>query len=383
MKIKVLRSKFIESLESINKIIAEHSSKMVIITETIKESRIESSALFRERLVKEYNTGKNQECPLCESEINVWENPFGGENLYECKKCRIRLPAEIYEQKAFHVSEKGVADFVARTIGDIGCAQPIGERNYRLGTFYGRDAYFCASPKEGFFNSLTKDALVITCDDSAVPRGWASNGCTVIRFAELFYTKNELEQIRVADSVLKKIKNHTPARRFDKSRQINDRRDKWLTVISHILANGYRASDFHKGKLTAAAAYAWFKKVYPRFNKVARTLDRDMAAFHTVEKKEGAYDKREPVIAKLLETIADDSIPQDRRLEIANNIKNAVAKLKEAERRNGGNPVELPPTGWITDESGRSVAVPTTTDDATFEAVAMREKLKSLKITAA
>lgn len=383
MKFTIIRSKFIEGLASVQNIIAEShkSGKLSVLVEAVGDTHISSSAAFRAGLIEEYNTEHGCNCPLCGGRLQYVTGPDWTDVLV-CDQCNHEISEELSNSKIYRVSERGIAEFIRKQLG-LDFKQPMGEGNYRLGKLYGKNAFFCVSPSAGFYNAHKKDSVFILCDVSSVPHDWTENGCHAIQLSELFYDKTSRSEFAVAKDVLNDLTPKEPKRRFGKNRRINDRRDKWLTVISHILANGYRASDFHKGKLTAVAAYTWFKKVYPRFNKVARTLDRDMAAFHTVEKKKGAYDQREPVIAKLLETIADDSIPQDRRLEIANNIKNAVAKLKEAERRNGGNPVELPPTGWITDESGRSVAVPTTTDDATFDAVAMREKLKSLKITAA
>lgn len=368
--IRVETAKFLDGLAAIAKTLkAEYviETRRIILDD--RAETLKSSAAYREGMIVEHNKGNNDdECPLCGGMVYYCDGPAGGAILV-CGDCHMHIPDAVYDRNAMRVSERGVADFVGRAVGEFHAAQDMGNGNYRLGAVCGREAYFCVAPQAGFFNSLERDVLVITCDDSNVPQGWTTNGRAVVRFAELFYATQGMGEIRIAKGVLKKIDVKEPVRRFGKNRRIHPRRDKWLSVVMNILASKYRPSDFKDGMLTAAGAKRWFSKLFPTIQVGRKTFGRDIDELCNYDPAKHPYDKRQPHIVRLLKLAADPTVTQDRRLECANMIKQELERASAEANRNGGRMVELPEWGWINGADGGSERVPVASDADIYASV--------------
>ena len=369
MKFKIEKAKFLEGLASISKILAESDKgELTLIAEAVKSSSVESSASFSNGLIVRNHMGDKMVCPYCGGEVDILCGGPDFEEDYVCRRCNTYIENEIFDCKLYEVSERAVADFVGNAIGKH-YAQPCGDMTYRIGTIFGKDAFFSVRPKEGFFNSHNEDTVVILCDNSTVPRGWVNDTCKAVMFAELFYAKPGCKDIRIAEDVMAKLKPKVERHRFGKNRIIHERRDLWLSVIMNMLAHPYCGTDFRNGRLTGAAALSWFKKVHHGFNMSARTLSRDMDELRSFKKGRDKYDKHEPVLRALLKLVADPSVTPKRRSEISTNISEQLLKTTAATKRNGGEMVELPQTGWAIGADGHSERVLATSGEAIYKQV--------------
>ncbi|MDY5597661.1 MAG: hypothetical protein SPG40_09250 [Kiritimatiellia bacterium] len=369
MKFKIIRSKFLEGLASVQNIIAEeHQSGIIsVIVEALGENHISSSAAFRAGLVEEYNTEHGCNCPICGGRLEYVTGPDWIDVLV-CEQCKHEISDDLSESKIYRVSECGMAEFVRKQLG-LDYAQRMGNGNYRLGKLHSKKVFFCVSPNAGFYNAHNKDSIFILCDISSVPRDWTENGCHAILFTELFYEKKSSGDFGIAKDVLNDLKPKEPNRRFGKNRLIHERRDLWLSVLMHILTAKYNGNDFKKGMLTGAAAARWFNKVHPRSKLPAWTLARDIKQLVSGCTKNTPYDKHEDHITTFLKLAADPNLTQDKRAKAADYIKELLLKATEDTKRNGGKMVELPEVGWVTGADGRSEAVPATSEDTVINAV--------------
>ena len=370
MKFKIEKAKFLEGLASISRILAESDKReLTLIAEAMKDSSVESSASFRNGLIVRNHVGDDGDCPYCGGEVEtIYDGPDLEEEVYFCRRCKRQIENEILDCKLYEISERAVADFVGNAVGEH-YAQHSEDRTYRIGKIFGKDAFFSVRPKEGFFNSHTEDTIVILCDNSTVPRGWVNDTCKAVMFAELFYAKPGCKDIRIAEDVMAKLKPKVERLRFGKNRIIHERRDLWLSVIMNMLAHPYCGTDFRNGRLTGAAALSWFKKVHHGFNMSARTLSRDMDELRSFKKGRDKYDKHEPVLRALLKLVADPSVSPKRRSEISTNISEQLLKTTAATKRNGGEMVELPQTGWAIGADGHSERVLATSGEAIYKQV--------------
>jgi len=116
---KISRITVLEGLAPISKAVMEackYGDVHLIIDD---ESRtVQTSAAFLKGLVAEYNKGKKLECPVCGGTVSKVETFFGDDG-YVCEKCRKHLPSEMFQGKAYFISEQGVANFVGKTIGEF------------------------------------------------------------------------------------------------------------------------------------------------------------------------------------------------------------------------------------------------------------------------
>ena len=369
MKFKFEKAKFLEGLASISKILAESDNdRMTLITEAVNEATVESSAVFSSGIIVRSHIGERMQCPYCGGVVDELRGGFVFDEHYACRNCNTLIEDEVFDCKLYEVNERAVADFIGNAIGNHE-SYLCGDRTYRIGKLFGKDAFFSVCPKEGFFNSHTEDTVAILCDNSTVPRGWANDTCKAVLFAELFYVKSGCKDIRIAEDVMAKLKPKEARPRFGRNRIIHERRDLWLTILMNIFAHPYRNEDFRNGKLTGAAALSWFKKVHKGFKMSARTLSRDMDELRSFKKDRDKYDKHEPVLKALLKLVADPSVTPKRRLEISTNISEQLLKAKAATECNGGEMVELPRTGWAVGTDGHSERVLVTSDEAIYDQV--------------
>lgn len=368
MKFKIIRSKFLEGLASVSKIVEEHCKNQtlsIILAEMERGKPIEPGAAFRNGLI--VRPKNNYTCPLCGSDLEIRDD-YSGNEFYVCDKCNHSVPEELFQPNAYVASIEGIAEFVRKSIGGT-CCRSCGDGNYRLGKVFGMNAFFCGSPNNGFFNSHSENTLLIICDTSSVPHGWVSSSCKVVPFAELFYTKDHGKEICLDEDCFNALKpKDASKRRFGKNRHIHDRRDAWLVVLMHILTAALNKKDIHAGKFTATAAERWFKKVHPRIGIGYKTISRDMEEFRLYDKENDAYDKREPLIVELLKYAATTE-QMELRLKAANGIKALLAKAAEDTKRNGGEMAELPDTGWVIGADGSSECVPVTSEDSVIDSV--------------
>lgn len=369
MKFKIIRSKFLEGLASIQNIVAEHckSGELPILVEAVGDTLISSSAAFRAGLVEEYNTEHGCNCPLCGGRLEYVTGP-NWDDVLVCEQCRNEIPDDIAKSKIYRVSKRGMAEFVRKQLG-LDYAQHMGDENYRLGKLHGKKVFVCFSPSAGFYNAHNKDSIFIMCDVSSVPTDWTANGCHAILFGELFYDKPSKGEFGIAKDILEDLMPKDTKRRFGKNRVIHKGRDYWLSVIMNILSTKYQESDFRDSKLTGAAAMRWFRKVYPKYKGCARTFTRQMEEFTTYDKEKDRYDKREPLIANLLKYLANPNTPQEDRIKTAKGIADLLDQAKQATRRNGGIPVELPESSWSVGEDGKSERVLTVSADTIYDNV--------------
>jgi len=369
MTFKIIRSKFIEGLASVQNIVAEeHRSGLIpVIAEASGEKHISSSAAFRAGLVEEHNAGHGGNCPLCGGQLEYVTGP-DWDDILVCEQCRHDISDDLSKSKIYRVSQRGMAEFARKQLG-LDYAQHMGDGNYRLGKLHGKNAFFCISPSAGFYNAHNKDSVFILCDISSVPHDWTANACHAIQFTELFYEKPSKCEFGMAKDILNDLKPKDAKRRFDKNRLIHKRRDNWLSVIMNILSEKYRESDFRDGMLTGAAALRWFRKLFPKVKGCARTFSRDIGEFATYDRKNDQYDKREPLIVNLLKYAANENIPLEDRVKTAKAVATVLAQAKEGSHRNGGVPVELPETSWGEGADGKSERVLTVSGETVYAKV--------------
>jgi len=370
MKFKIIRSKFLEGLASVQNIVAEHckSGELPILVEAVGDTHISSSAAFRAGLVEEYNTEHGCNCPICGGRLEFVTGPDWHDVLV-CEQCRNEIPDDIAESKIFRVSKRGMAEFVRKQLG-LDYAQHMGDDNYRLGKLHGKKVFVCFSPSAGFYNAHNKDSIFIMCDVSSVPTDWTANGCLAILFGELFYDKPSKGEFGIAKDILDDLKPKDVKRRFGKNRLIHERRDLWLSVLMYILTAKYNSKDFNKeGMLTGAAAARWFSKAFPHIKLSARTLNRDIEQLTHSSSNSTPYDKHEDYIVMLLKLAADPKLPQEKRTRAANCIKELILKAAEDKKHNGDKMAELPEVGFVNGDDGRSKAVLLTSEDTVIDAV--------------
>ena len=374
MTIKIDRAKFIEQLAAIKEILVDayKNDRMHYIVADAK-SEVEDSVLFKNGMI-EWSNHEN-ECPFCGDPVYIQDSDqLGGPyEIFVCSKCHRQIPNELYEKITYVVSPDGVAEFVKRSLG-CKYVHPCGDGNYRLGKLYGRAVYFCASPVEGLYNTHNENVILVVCDMASVPKGWQNDTCKVIPFTELFYMKDGA--IRLADAA-EELKPKEREPRFGRRRRVADRRDEWLEVLAHIFDNAYNPRDFRKDKktnkrrLTSAAAARWFAKVHPEIDVGGKTFSRDIDAFCTYDKSADVYDKREPVIASLLEAATNPKYTDAQRKAASQFAMDQRLKAKKMAEDNGGIPVNLPDVKFAVGADGRSEAVVATPEDSVYGRMVM------------
>ncbi len=358
MNPKIGKAKSIEDLAVISKILVD-GCKNEIMHYIIDDGKVnvEDTLVFRTGMVKKLALG--MECPECGGDVA--EEEVG---VYVCESCRKHYPPEMYTRKIYSVEPDGVAEFVRSSLG-CRYKQNCGHGYYRLGKLFGKKVYFCVSPDEGFYNSHNENYIIIVCDTSSVPKGWPSDCCKVVPFAELFYIKENRQEIRVAD-IIDDLKPKISEPRFGKRLRVNERRDAWLEVLSHILTADFNHRDFRNGKLTQSAAARWFTAVHPEIKISTKTFSRDMDEFRQYDKHKDTYDKREPVIVHLLDAAANPKYTRLQRRRAAQFAVDQRIKAKELAEDNGGIPVNLPDVKFAIGVDGRSEAVITTPEDSVY-----------------
>lgn len=369
MKFKIIKSVFLKGLEEIQKAVIEsvEDEHLAVIVESVNDVTLERGVAFREGLVAEYNESKGQKCPICGGTVGEFLDADDATS-YVCEDCEEQLPHVFFDEnkKTFVLHPERFAAIIQRELGLKDCRR-VGMGCYQLGGLFGRRAFFCVSPQSGFFNTHTKDTVVIALDTSSVPEHWAGGSCQAIAFDELFSADAVKGVIRFVPDVLKTLRTDEPERRRAKNRIIHERREMWLQALGMMLAVTYRANDFRRGRLTASAALRWFKKTHQRFGMNARTLARDMEEFaHFDPKNGGAYDKREAVIVWLLKQVAKPDMPQSEREALARRIADALYALEHQKAMNGGVPVELDKVGWVVSTGGKSERVLSVSEDAVY-----------------
>lgn len=367
MKFKIIKSKFLEGLAAIEKLVIEASKEdyRYIVTEPESSKKVEESAAYRAGIVRDYNRAGNMVCPCCDGSVSDMRDMFGtGE--YRCDDCGKRLPRELYEGKTFIIDEAGFAKFAAYQLG-LKEFRHAEQGVYSLGRLYGLRTYFCVSPRSGFFNSHNANTLVFALDLSEVPCGWSSETCRAVSFGELFSEDCERGELLAVADVLADLKPRPEESATGKNHIIHERRDLWLAAIMQMLSCPYDPKDFKNGFLKPAAAMKWIRKAEPTFSMSTRTLIRDMEEFRHCEK--GGKDKRESIIVLLLKTAADLKRMPKERLELAKRIADGLCALREQMKLNGGRPVELAKVGWAVGADGHSERVLISSEESIYDRV--------------
>lgn len=378
-KFVILRSKILEGLASVQDILAKESiSRVKHVLVDSDGHYINSRAAFLNGLVEEYNSTHHGDCPICGGRVHSVLND-DWEEVDVCENCKNEV-TDLADKKLYHVSEHGMAEFVRKQLG-FRFAQRLGGGNYRLGMLHGKKAFFCVSPKHGFYNAHNKDSVFFLCNVESVPEGWTANGCHAIPFAELFYEKSDGVSIGMAEDVLNDLKPKVPERRFGEHRRIHERRDDYLSVVMNILTSPYNAKDFKRGMITPTALAKWHRKLFKDASpKSRKTFERDLNELRFYDPKKDAYDKRQSHIVSLFEYAASPNNSQEDRLKIADCLKDALTDL-QAKTRRAGKPIELPQWGWITGADGKSERVPVVSATSMYEEV--DQHLKNDKESAA
>ncbi len=300
----------------------------------------ESSAAFREGLVREYNE-KMTNCPKCGGVLRYTEEGKG-----DCRNCKTLFEFPKENAHLCYVSEEAVAEFIARRIGN-GFAHRTGDY-YHLGEVRGRTLYYGTDPSKCFYSAHKGNdvAIVLGRNTAVVPEGWTGHP---VYFSELFYTSDKYGDIRISSDILRSLlpkprKENSAA--HPRTRQIHKRRSEWLMFIVSLLSAPYCAEDFYRGSLKPTVARDWFVENIPGAPKDAKQYQRDLRAFRHLATGEGKPDQREESIVLLLRTAADSRRTMKERRGIAKVIPELVQYLKKGAEKNPGRPMNITRGAW-------------------------------------
>lgn len=300
----------------------------------------ETSAAFRDGLVREYNS-MMAKCPKCGGALVCTEDGKG-----DCRNCKTVFDFPREDAHLCYVSEEAVAKFVSNRIGS-GVAYRTGD-NYHLGEVRGRTLYYGTNPSKGFFSAHRGDnvAIVLGRNSAEVPESWTGH---VAYFSELFYVNETCGDIResgnILGALLPKPRNANSSSK-SRSRQVHKRRNEWLMFIANLLSKPYREDDFFRGALKPQVACDWFVKNVHGAPREAKQYQRDLRAFRHLASGEGKPDQREEFIILLLRTAADRRHTMEERRGIARVIPDLVQYLQNASAKNPGRPVNITRGAW-------------------------------------
>ena len=318
------------------------------------------SIAFRERLVNEYNESQPPVCPLCDIPLRFIEP-----EVAECPRCGNQCEFPDYDKDKCVISEKGVAEFVARQIAH-GWARRTGD-HYHLGEVRGRTLFYGTNPGKYFYTSHRGDVgIVLGSNDAGVPEWWNGH---VAHLSELFYVDEPTNVIRVARDIAKDLL--PPEKRHEKlagSRMIHERRSEWLMFISHLFSKPLNPKDFCNGRIRPRVACDWFMKHYPGTAPTSsKQYQRDLYAFRHLGKDPTKPDKRERFIVLLLRWAADKKYTNEERMSIAKLITELVLYLQEGAEKNHGHPIEITRSVWQHCKDGTKERVAVTDIDKFFD----------------
>lgn len=300
----------------------------------------ESSAAFREGLVREYSAGMTN-CPKCGGTLVQTVDGKG-----DCRKCKTEYDFPKEDAHLCYVNEEAVAEFIGNRIGN-GFANRTGDY-YHLGEVRGRTLYYGTEPSKGFFSAHRGDgvALILGRNTALVPDGWTGHPAY---FSELFYVHEACGDIRISSNILASLlpKDRTAKSAIHpRNRQIHKRRNEWLMFIAYLLSKPYCAGDFYRGSLKPMVARNWFVANNPGSPKDAKQYQRDLHAFRHLAVGEGKPDQREEAIVLLLRIAADGRRTAEERRGIAKVIPELVLHLQEGATRNPGRPMNITRGAW-------------------------------------
>lgn len=323
------------------------------------------SVAFREGLVKEYNETHQPACPLCDIPLRFIEP-----DLAECPRCGNQCEFPDHDKDRCVISEEGVAEFVARMIGN-GWANKTGD-HYHLGEVRGRTLFYGTNPGKHFYSSHKGDVgIVLGSNDAVVPETWNGH---VAYFSELFYVNEPTGEIRISRNIIRDLL--PSAKRYEQSlgpRMIHERRSEWLMFISHLFSKPLNARDFFHGDLRPQVARDWFMKHYTGTAPTStKQYQRDLRAFRHLDKDPHEPDKREEFIVLLLRTAADPKRSDKERMGIAKMIPELVQYLNDAAAKTPNRPINITRGAWQHCKDGTKEYVAITDIEDFFDKLAER-----------
>lgn len=325
----------------------------------------ESSAAFREGLVKEYNEKHMKECPDCGMPLHFLEPDYA-----ECTGCGKPINTSCYDRKMCHVDEEGVAEYVGNKIGN-GYANHTGDY-FHLGEVRGRTLYFGVNPSKRFYTMHKGDnvAIVLGRNDAEIPEGWTGHAAY---FSELFYVNEPTGEIRVSHNILNGLLPRAKkARTQPGKRKIHERRSEWLMFIADLFSRPLNPSDFTKHGLRPKVAHDWFVENYSDAPKCVKEYQRDLRAFREIKPGDKCEDKREAFIILLLRTAANKKRTMKERMGIAKLIPELILYLQKVAEKNPTQPAEITRGAWQYCKDGTKEYVAITDIEDFFDRLAER-----------
>lgn len=295
----------------------------------------ESSPAVLEGIVVRLQEVPDGKCPECGMELRKAD---GIKQALTCPKCERLYSASTSGETRWIVSERGMANFVARRIAH-GWIQPVGDV-FHLGEVNKRDVYFSVKPHSQFFRMHdNKNVVLVVGNCNAkfkIPKGWLGQ---VVLFNELFHYHSGKNELRVTENIYSRILPLAGAGlRRGKNRVIHERRDEWLQFIVWLLYMPYNPKHFFKGVIRWSIVCGWFKRNRPGAPTSEKTYKRDYCSFRTYHGKPGECDFRESAIILLLKQAADPKF--DRRREAAEATSQLLLQLKLGAEK-AGHAIEI------------------------------------------